>query len=261
MSALYDVVDEELFNIMRSVISTLKQRNNADDVTQALLCFLVRVANTWKSIHLLREHVPAGFENAVMVDIGALLRCMFDAYLQADYILRDPAKRMERATLYLEFQHVERYKAEQKMLSHNNPLSDTLRRSPHRAEGQARTKGEFDRVKKPFLKKDKKKAPGGVATREADTREQWYESNLGQLAQNAGRKDEYDTFVCPFSGCAHSSSYAILEGPPVTPEYVMQFASSLAARVVNLNVRYNGIDLGDHQPILDEMCKGVLHKD
>jgi hypothetical protein len=259
MSARYDIVDEEFFRIMRSVISALHERTNADNITRSLLCFLVRVANTWNSLQLLRRGAPADFQSVFMVDAGVLLRCMFDAYMQADYIVRDPAKRTELATLYLEFQHVERYKAEEKLFRHNNPMTDVLGSSPRRAEGQARTRAEFERVKGPFLRKDK--GSGGSRKKASETRDQWYEGNLGQLAEAAGRKDEYDTFVYPFSGCVHSSSYAVLKGPPVTAEYLMQFASTLAARVVNINIQYNGLDLGDDQLILDEMCKGVLHKD
>jgi hypothetical protein len=52
-----------------------------------------------------------------------------------------------------------------------------------------------------------------------------------------------------------------LNGPPVAADDLMQFASTLAARVVNINVQYNRLDLGDDQPIGEEMCKGVLHRD
>jgi len=259
MSARSDVVDEEFFRIMRSVISALHQRTNSDNITRSLFWFLVRVANTWNSLQLLRRGALADFQSVFMVDVGVLLRCMFDAYLQADYIIRDPAKRTERATLYLEFQHIERYKAEEKLFRHNNPLTDVLGSSPRRAEGQARRRAEFERVKGAFLRKDKGSARSGKKAPE--TRDQWYEGNLGQLAEAAGKKDEYDTFVYPFSGCVHSSSYAVLKGPPVEAEYLMQFASTLAARVVNINVQHNRLDLGDDQPILEEMCKGVLYRD
>jgi hypothetical protein len=259
MSAQRDVVDEEFFRIMRSVISELHQRTNADKVTRSLFCFLVRVANTWNSLQLLHRGAPEDFQSVFMVDAGVLLRCMFDAYLQADYIVRDPAKRAERATLYLDFQHVEQYKAEEKLFRHKNPLTDILGSSPRRTGGQARTRAEFERVKCAFLRKDKGSARS--LKKVPETRDQWYEGNLGQLAEAAGRKDEYDTFVYPFSGCVHSSSYAVSKGPPVTAEYLMQFASTLAARVVNINVQYNQLALGDDQAILEEMCKGVLHRD
>jgi hypothetical protein len=133
-----------------------------------------------------------------LVDAAVLLRCMFDAYLQADYIVRDPAKQTERGARYLEFQHVERYKAEERFFRHKNPLTDVLRNSHRRIAGQTRTRAEFERVKGAFLRKDKGSASTGKRAHE--TRDQWYEGNLGQLAEGAGRKDEYDTFVYPFSG-------------------------------------------------------------
>jgi hypothetical protein len=256
MSVPYAVVDEEIFRITQLIISALHQQMNADNITRSLLCFLVRVANTWNSLRLLRRDAPA---DAVMVDAAVLLRCVFDAYLQADYIVRDPAKRTERANLYFEFQHVERYKSQEKLFRHNNPLTEILGSSPRRAEGQASTRAEFDRVKAAFLRKDKGSASSGKKV--PDTRDQWYEGNLGQLAEAAGRKDEYDTFVYPFNGCVHSSSYAVSNRPPVPAEYLMQFASTLVARVVNISVQYNRLDLGQDQPILDEMCKGLLHRD
>ena len=116
------------------MISALHQRKNADNVTRSLLCFLVRVANTWNSLHLLRQDGPADFQSVFMVDAGVLLRCMFDAYLQADYIVRDAAKQTERATMYLEFQHVERYKAEERVFRHSNPMTEILGNSPRRAD-------------------------------------------------------------------------------------------------------------------------------
>ncbi len=259
MSAEYDVVNAEFFRVMRSAIAELHQRKDADCVTQSLLCFLVRLANTWNSLHLLRQGTPAEFQSVFMVDAGVLLRCMFDAYLQADYIVREPAKRMERATMYLEFQHVERHKVEEKVFRHNNPLTDMLSRSPRRAEGQIRTKAEFDRVKGRFLRSQR--GCGGRRQGVADTREHWYESNLGKLAEDAGKKAEYDTFVYSFSGCVHSSSYVVLGGPPVTVDHVLQFASTLAARVVSLNIIYNALDIGGDRPFIDEMCKGLLNKD
>lgn len=67
-----------------------------------------------------------------MVDVATLLRAMFDAYIQADFIFRDPASRAERAALYLDFEHIERFKMKNKVLNHSNQLSDRLKSSPKR---------------------------------------------------------------------------------------------------------------------------------
>src|SRR5262249_46372020 len=123
MPSQSDVVDDEFYRIMQSVTRAVYGRSNADKVAQALWCFLVRVQNTWTSIRLLRSGTPAARHKEIMLDVGVLLRSMFDACLQAAYIVRDPAKQTERATQYLEFQHVERYNIQQRVFKHKNLLT------------------------------------------------------------------------------------------------------------------------------------------
>src|SRR5580698_7948520 len=103
MSAQFNEVEEELIRIMRSVITALHQRTNVDNITKSLNYFLIRVANTWNSLRLIRRDTPTDIQSMFMLDAGVLLRCMFDASLQAEFILSDSAKSMEQATLYLEF--------------------------------------------------------------------------------------------------------------------------------------------------------------
>lgn len=157
----YEEADEVFLQILRKIIATLHSRKCKDKVSVSLLFFLVRVANTWRTIRLLRKHTPDEFHDGFMVDAGTLLRSMFDAYLQADLIFRDPAKRLERATLYLDFEHVERYRMTEKVLRHDNQLADHLKATPRRPEGENRLQEEFDRVKDPFLKEERK-ADGSI---------------------------------------------------------------------------------------------------
>ena len=110
-----DIVDEHVLELLRHVVSESHERSKADDVARAQLYFLVRVCNTWQSIRTLRKHSPD--EKGFMVDAGMLLRAMFDAYLQAEYVLSEPSKALERANDYLDFEHVERYKQARKVTS------------------------------------------------------------------------------------------------------------------------------------------------
>jgi hypothetical protein len=251
MSPESDIVDDRFLDILTSVIATIYGRDCGDRISQALLFFLLRSGNTWRTLRLLRQQTPQQFQNGFMVDAGALLRCMFDASLQAEFILHDPAKQSERAALYFDFAHVERYKASQKAISHDNPLAERLRTSPHRAEGEKRLRERYDRVKSSFPRRGKSGS---------GQRDKWYEESLSDLAKAVGREAEYDTFVALFSGCVHSSAFAVEAGPLVSPEYVMMFATKLAARVLNMNVRYNRLELGESQAIMDELCKGVLDR-
>jgi hypothetical protein len=241
----YAHLDEAVEALLREIILKSEKRNGKDDVSLALFCLLLREANTWRSIRLLHQHTPREFHNAFLVDAGTLLRAMFDAYVQADFIFRDPRRRTELATQYLEFEHVERYKLMNKVLRHDNPLTDVLETSAKRSEGEKRLQQEFDRVKARFT----------------GTRNKWYQGDLPQLANAAGKEDEYDTFVSSFSGCVHSSALAVRNGPMVPPKDALLLASTFAARVARIIVEYNQLDLGEERTILDELCKGWLDKE
>jgi len=241
----YQETDERFEGVLRAIIQELYAREGKDKVTLALFYLLIREANTWRSIRLLRQHTPEQFCCAFMVDAGTLLRAMFDAYVQADFIFRDPTKRAERATQYLDFEHVERYKMVNKIRRHDNPLTDVLESSAMRADGEKRLQQEFDRVKDQFT----------------GTRNKWYKGDLSQLSKAAGKEAEYDTFVNSFSGCVHSSAFAVKNGPMVPLNDVLFLASTLATRVARINVEYNQLDLGEERMILDELCKGWLDKE
>jgi hypothetical protein len=151
----YEETDEAFEAVLRKIILELDFRKARDNVSLALCFLLIRVANTWRSIRLLRQHTPQQFYTAFMVDAATLLRAMFDAYLQADLIFRDPVKREELASQYLDFEHIERHKMTQKLLAHNNPLTDLLKSSAKRPEGDKQLQRNFDRVKGAFLVEQK----------------------------------------------------------------------------------------------------------
>lgn len=245
----FEEVDNRIFSILSDLIRTIIGREGKDNVSRALLCFLVRETNTWRSIRVLRKNTPEQFHSSFMVDAGTLLRAMFDAFLQAAYIYGDPAKRLELATLYLDFETVERHLFPQKMMRHDTPLADHLKSSSKRADIEKRTQQEYDRIKGRYLKKNS-----------THTRSKWYEHDMGHLARAAGREAEYDTFVAQFSGCVHSSAFAVNAGPLVPPQHVMALAAVYPARVAAMNVDYNKIDIGDERMILDQACKGWLEK-
>jgi hypothetical protein len=239
--------DDRFLEIITTVIRGAHEQEDKDRVSRALLLFLVRVANTWRSIRTLRRYTPdpQGF----MVDAGTLLRAMFDARFQAEFIFSDPTKREERSGLYLDFEHVERYQMKGKVLRHDNQLTDRLRSSPKRTpEAEKRLQDEYDRVKDRYLTPGNDRKP-----------EKWYKSNLRELAK--GKEAEYDTFVATYQGCVHSSALAISRGPLVKPEHVLFMASFILARVTKLNIEYNRLpmDEGDVM-ILDELCKSLLDR-
>lgn len=247
-----DKVDGHVLELLKRVIKQANDGIENDDVARALLFFLVRVANTWRSIRTLRNNTPD--EEGFTVDAGTLLRAMFDAYIQAEYIAHDPSRAGERARDYLNFEHVERFKMANSAMKHDTPLSNHLKTSPKRPKGEQRMQQEYDRVKSRYFLE--RKRPDGTVKRGPGTRNTWYAQNLSELAKALGKEDEYDSLLKMFHGCVHSSPFAVGRGPMVSAEYVLDWASTIAARVAKLSVQHHKIELDDlYAPILDALCK------
>lgn len=236
--------DEMVHALLRDIICQSHALGDSDDVSKALLFFLVRVANTWRSIRTLRKHTndSEGF----MVDAGSLLRAMYDAYLQAAYLVSDPIKSSERACDYFDFEHIERYEAMKRTLSADNWVAQRLQQSPKRSEGQRANEQQYDSVKSRFQRK-----PG-----KDSTRNRWYPGTLPAIAEKSGRLDEYKTFLATFNGCVHSSASALKIGPPISAKYVLMMASTIAAKVARLSVVHNELTLNaNYQRLLEVLCK------
>jgi hypothetical protein len=237
-----DQINLHIFDMLRNVVSISNEYQRSDPVSRALLYFLSRACNTWLSICTLRKHSPN--QRVFIVDAGTLLRAMYDAYLQAEYLLGDLSKAAARANDYFDFQHVEQYKQAEKLMRHDNEFSRKMKRSPERPEGEKRVKQEYERVKHRYL-----------WSKKGDVRDHWYPNNLRQITGSQG-KVEYDTIVTSLQGCVHSSAMAVEKGPPISPEYITAWASTIAARVAKLNVDYNKIKLNDqNSQILAQLSK------
>jgi len=250
-----DEVDSHVLELMKQVIRTAHGRVDNDPVARALLFFLVREANTWRSIRTLRNNTPDG--EGFTVDAGTLLRAMFDAYLQAAYIVHDPKDANQRAQDYIDFEHVERFKLVNSVMKHDTPLSRHLKASPKRQEGEKRMQQEYDRVKSRYFLE--RRLADGTVKCGPGTRNTWYAQNLFDLAVILGKEDEYDSLLKMFHGCVHSSPFAVGLGPMVSADHVVDWASTIAARVTKLNVEHHKITLDElYSGILDALCKSYF---
>lgn len=192
--------------VLAHAITSLSDRHatQPSNLTTAIMPLLVRMANSWLSLTVLRSRSP----ETALVDSAAIIRCVFDAYLQAMYILDDPAQSDARSIDYIQYEAVEQYIQHSRIMQHNSDLANSLRQSPHRQAGELRLKQDYDAVAAKYMTK------GGKP------RDRWYPGNLRDLAKLANREDEYDYFAGIFSGSVHSSYHAASKGPPIGVEYV-----------------------------------------
>jgi hypothetical protein len=109
--------------------------------------------------------------------------------------MEDP---VPRAELYLEYEHVTKYKGQQAVLNLPGPLGDYLRASPHRAAGEAKNRAEYERVRSRYA----------LAGKPDKVRGHWYQGNLRQLAQKTQREREYDVIYGLYSAWAHGDPWA-----------------------------------------------------
>lgn len=236
-----DPVHDHFEALLALAITESHKRCGNDQVAKAIMAFLVRAANSWLSIKTLYE--SAKNREGFLIDAGVILRAMFDAYLQAEYIAKDVSSASSRAADYFDFEHVDRYKTYRKWMSHDNYLTTRLKDSPKRLAGEPAVKEAYENVVTRFSK-SKRPASAG-AMKDSDVRNQWYFGNLRDVSQELGKADEYDLLFSAFHGCVHSSAHALFHGPPLTADGLMMWASTVAARLIQLNLSYHGISLAE----------------
>jgi Family of unknown function (DUF5677) len=256
-AADYEEIDEAFLGILSKVIREVHGNTKRDRASQALLCLLVRTANTWRSILTLKRH--SCDDQTYTIDAAVLLRCIFDAYLQAHLIYRDANKREEVAELYLDFAHVDRFKAQERVLRHNTSLSQGLKESLLRQAGVERLQKEYDGVKAKYYRKERLK--DGTLKIGPDVRDKWYEGNLSQLANQACKQAEYDTFIVQYNGCVHSSAFSVKEGPAINGNQIAHLASGFTARVTQMSIEHSKLVLSDGElTIITEMARSLLDR-
>jgi uncharacterized protein DUF5677 len=158
-------------------------------------------------------------------------------------VIHDPDQQHARAKLFLNYEHVERFNRVNRTLRHDNPLTDRLKASPLRAEVDVRNQEAYDRVKGDYL------MPNGRV------RNTWYPGDLFRLAEDAGKLDEYDTFISSLHGCVHSSVLTLRLGPPLPKDGAIVLASALLARIGLLTADRVNIGLGEDRIVLEEFSK------
>ena len=230
------MTDDEFLAFHASIFDDLvKKLNDArqeSSVTRAIELLLGRLVCAGKSLHVLRKHAPhdSAFDGAM------ILRGIYDTMLQALYILSDPAQQELRATQYLDYCWVEKYKMIAVFDQSRTYGGQRVSRSAKRAIAEPAIEKEYKRVRKTFQNEK------GKLIRH------WYNKNdLRKLAESIELESEYEILHKQLSAAVHSSPYALQEPLIYKGFPLMMFAWKFILRVLGKFADYIGIALEKHE--------------
>ena len=127
-------------------------------------------------------------------ELPLLLRSLFELSVQFEYLMRDLEP---RAKLYLEFEHVTRYRTGQSWPKLPGEIGQGLRHSPQRTGGEAGNRARYEVVRSHY----------SVKPNSARVRLHWYAGTLKDVAVEVGRAEEYDAFYGLYSAWAHGDPW------------------------------------------------------
>jgi len=212
--------------------------------TRALEPFQKRIAGALDTLTALDRFA----KNDWRADGMTLLRAMYDAHIQALYILSDSAQADERAQLFLDFRWIEQRRMQKIIEGNPTRLAKKLLQSPKRAEGEAERDANYQKLRPKYLTKDGKKDRGD-----------WYAGTLRDLAYAVGLESEYEIVQKDLSGAVHSTPTALLSGPSFSkPEHLVLLGWRLMFRVLGRIAAHHGVPLGkEHEEIVRDAMSNI----
>jgi hypothetical protein len=229
------MTDDELLESYRTagnaIVKKLNDARRDSAVTNAIETLLRRIVAGGDSLGVLREHSRHDFAP----DGAVILRAIYDAMLQALYILADPAHCETRAARYLDFRWVEHHNFIDRFDKSPTYLGRRISQSPLRAGAQPGIEQEFQRVRGAF-----ENAKGGL-------RGSWYEGTLRDLARAVARESEYDILQKHLSGAVHSSAFGLQGASLYQGALLMVIAWRFSFRVLGKLADYAQIELDEHE--------------
>jgi hypothetical protein len=177
-------------------------------------------------------------------ELPLMIRSLWEVSVQFEYLMAVPVPRSE---LFLDFEHVTKYKTAQARVSTPGEVGDRVRASPLRAQGEARLLVEFQRVKSNYAR----------TTGAGSLRTHWYPGTLRDLAAEVGREGEYKAVYALYSAWSHGDPWTayLLELPHAGILHLFMYW----ARPIKLVADAKRIILsGDTYKTLEELAKGII---
>lgn len=207
--------------------------------SEAIGDLLVRASGGWKSIlHIVRGCASQNEMDLCANDCAAILRCMHDCALQGEYIsagdAADKKSPDDLGLLYLEFEHLERFKKSATVVKFSSKLAQLVSQSPLRAQGEIRNQTEYDRVK------------GNYTDRKGRVRNQWYAGDAASLARKIKREEEYFWFTSTLHSSIHGGPLTVRYGPAINgPTDLILTAQAIIRRLLVVVIKLDNLILSE----------------
>ncbi|HEY8667377.1 MAG TPA: DUF5677 domain-containing protein [Tepidisphaeraceae bacterium] len=175
-----------------------------------------RMIGAVNSLTVLRTQSPHhfGFDGAM------ILRGVYDIYLQALYIMHDPAQQVALATLFSEYACVEKKDLMDLLKGNCTEFSRSIVSSDPWMQGGEDVEEAFEHAR------------ANYQGRKQRTRRYWYEGDLRKLAKSVNYEAEYELMQRLLSAPVHSSPFALLSGPPMRRSGYLTISWRLTFRVL-----------------------------
>jgi hypothetical protein len=229
-----------------SILEKLNALKRTDAVTQTVEGIFGRMVYSGVSLRALLGESKHDWR----CDGASILRTIYDASLQALYILADPAKADELATRYVDFGMVEKMVTIKLFDKRATDMSRKVSTSPKRSAVEPALLTEYDRVNKKHCWDLMKLPP-----------KNWYKGSLRDVAKAVGYEAEYELLQKQLSAIVHSS-YSGLQGTQTyTGPHIMLMYWHFAFRILGRMSEFAGIELtNDEQGLVDNARRNVFDK-
>jgi hypothetical protein len=242
-----DEILENEKTIANGIVTKLNSVSKPGTVTKAAELLLRSIVSSGNALYFLRQASLSCPQYDFALDGAAILRRIYDAMLQALFILSDPTECEGRAQLYLDYYWVERYVAISLFDKNPTAIANVVKTSPKRKVAEPAIECEFQRVKSKFL------------TKKGEPRRCWYQGNLRDIAKQVGLESEYELLQKQLSGAVHSSPLFLKDGSIYTGFLLADLSWRFSFRVLGRFAEYKGVALDEiEQDMVKDSSKNIF---
>jgi hypothetical protein len=215
----FNTINDSAANIL---LAELQVRGHFGDVRIAIRDLLQCIRSSIGSLHFLFRNNPNDAER----DGTTILRTIYDAHLQALYILKNPSA---RAKLYKDFYWIEWHKFVTMIDSQPGQLFKLIAASKNRPKVEPENRAKFQEVQATYLSGSN------------SHRSNWYQGSLATVAADVGYEGEYRVLSRLLNPCVHSSAYGLGAGGSFSEDAMIATAWGFFHRCLGRTLEHEGL--------------------